>query len=171
MFDFDVLGVSEQDDASPGAVFGLGTVHMGARVGELPRGPAVTLSPETSIGAAVEALNRSARGAAVIVRNQRPVGVVSAHDLLAHVPRELAVVTVMTACREAVRATDTVGEAMRRMCTARLWHMPLVCNRGLFVGAIDITDLTLWLRDRMTLLSVDAALGTTWASNEVSLFE
>jgi len=57
------------------------------------------------------------------------------------------------------------------MCAARLWHMPLVCEDGLFIGAIDIADLSLWLRDRITLLSVDAALGMPWASNETALFE
>jgi hypothetical protein len=45
------------------------------------------------------------------------------------------------------------------MCETRQWHQPLVCERGLLVGSIDIADLSLWLRDRMTLLSVDAALG------------
>jgi hypothetical protein len=38
----------------------------------------------------------------------------------------------------------------------------MVCSRGLLLGSIDIADLMMWLRDRMTLLSVDAALGTSW---------
>jgi hypothetical protein len=32
-----------------------------------------------------------------------------------------------------------------------------VCGRGLFVGALDVVDLSLWLRDRLTVLSVEAA--------------
>jgi CBS domain-containing protein len=161
MFDFDVLGVSELEEARPDAQFALGMVHMSARIGDLARGPALTFAPETSIGAAIDALNRSARDAAVIVRSQRPVGIITSHDLLAHEGRDFSVVTLMTACREPLRADDTVGEALRRMCATRAWHLPLVCPRGLFVGSIDITDLTLWLRDRMTLLTVDAALGTS----------
>jgi hypothetical protein len=43
------------------------------------------------------------------------------------------------------------------MCSRRLWHAPIVCTRGLFLGALDITDVSLWLRDRMMLMSVDAA--------------
>jgi hypothetical protein len=31
------------------------------------------------------------------------------------------------------------------------------------LGSVDIADLSLWLRDRMTMLAVDAALGTGWA--------
>jgi CBS domain-containing protein len=162
MFDFDVRGISELPDSHPHAASALHAVHLSERVGDVSRAPALTLAPETSLDGAIEAVARSARGAAVIVRGQRPVGVLTSHDLLAQLPRELSVVTLMTACREPLRTTDTVGEALRRMCAARLWHFPLVCERGLFVGAIDIADLTLWLRDRMTLLSVDAALDA-WA--------
>jgi CBS domain-containing protein len=165
MFDFDVLGISQLDEPRSGDdVLTLATVHMGAAVGEIARGPALTLAPEVSVSGAIEALRRSRRGAAVIVRQQRPLGIVTDHDLLAHVDaapetREAAIVTVMTACREPLRATDTVGAALRRMCATRTWHLPLVCGRGLLLGSIDIADLTLWLRDRMTLLSVDTALG------------
>src|SRR5580704_5335948 len=164
MFDFDVRGISELGETRPDEVLGLGTVHLGAAVGDVARGPAVTLAPELSVAGAVEALRRSRRRAAVVVREQRPLGIVTADDLLArgdrdHDGREPAVATVMTICDEALRATDTVGTALRRMCATRQWHLPIVCRRGLLLGSIDIADLTLWLRDRMTLLSVDAALG------------
>jgi signal-transduction protein with cAMP-binding, CBS, and nucleotidyltransferase domain len=161
MFDFDVLGISEGDDPRPDDVLALGTVHLGATVSEIARGPALTLAPEVSIGAAVEALRRSRRGAAIIVSQQRPLGVVTDHDLLSHASasQDVAVASVMTPCRDPLRATATVGASLRRMCEARQWHQALVCERGLLVGAVDIADLTLWLRDRMTLLSVDAALG------------
>ena len=161
MFDFDVRGVSVAEEPGPNDVLGLGTVHLGVPVGEVARGPAVTLAPEISVAGAIEALRRSRRGAAVVVRQQRPLGVVTDHDLLAHATAapDVAVVSVMTTCREPLRASATVGASLRRMCETRQWHQPLVCDRGLFVGAIDIADLTLWLRDRMTLLSVDAALG------------
>ena len=51
-----------------------------------------------------------------------------------------------------------VGQALRKMCAHRQWHLPIVCARGLFLGALDIADLSLWLRDRLTLMSVEAAL-------------
>jgi CBS domain-containing protein len=164
MFDFDVRGVGDQDEDRGEAVFGLGTVHLGTAVGDVARGPALALAPELSVGGAIEALRRSRRGAAVVVRQQRPLGVVTDRDLLAHVDltpegRDMAVATMMTLGAEPLRATDTVGTALRRMCATRQWHLPIVCGRGLLLGSIDIADLTLWLRDRLTLLSVDAALG------------
>jgi CBS domain-containing protein len=167
MFDFDVLGIGDADAPRADDVLALGTVHLGARLAEVPRAPAVALAPEISVGAAIAALRRSSRGAAVIVRQQRPIGVVTDRDLLAppadtgRAPLELPLVTIMTACREPLRATDTVGAALRRMCATRQWHLPLVSSDGMLLGSLDISDLTLWLRDRMTVLSVDAALGTT----------
>jgi CBS domain-containing protein len=169
MFDFDVRGVSELDEHSPNDVLGFGTVHLGATVGDVPHGPALVLAADLSVAGAIEALRRSKNRAAVVVREQRPIGVVTDRDLLAladDASRELLVASVMTPCREPLRATDTVGASLRRMCATRQWHLPLVCARGLLLGAIDIADLTLWLRDRMTLLSVDAALGTHWAHND-----
>jgi signal-transduction protein with cAMP-binding, CBS, and nucleotidyltransferase domain len=168
MFDFDVLGISETGEPQPDDVLALGTVHLGAAVGSVPRGPALTLAPEISVAGAIEAMRRSKRGAAVVIRQQRPVGLVTDHDLLTETgagdPHEISIVTVMTACHHPLRATDTVGAALRRMCATRQWHQALVCGKGLLLGSIDIADISLWMRDRMTLLSVDAALGTSWAS-------
>jgi hypothetical protein len=62
-----------------------------------------------------------------------------------------------------MRETATVGLALRRMCSTRRWRLPLVCARGLLVGSVDVTDVSLWLLDRMTLLSIDAALDQVWA--------
>jgi CBS domain-containing protein len=167
MFDFDVRGSNDSDEPGAQDVLGLGTVHLGAAVGDVPRGPALAIAPELSVGAAIEALRRARRGAAVIVRHQRPLGVVTDRDLLVHADlvalgRDVAVASIMAMGADPLRATDTVGTSLRRMCGARQWHLPIVCGRGLLLGSIDIADLMLWLRDRMTLLSVDAALGTTW---------
>jgi CBS domain-containing protein len=166
MFDFDVLALSEIDETRSNDVFALGAVHMGSTVAALPRGPALTLSPEVSLEAAARALRGSRRTAAVVVREQRPLGVVTDRQILAHLgldadsrTPERNVSQIMTVGLEPLRPTDTVGETLRRMCAAGAWHLPVVCDRGLLLGAIDICDVTIWLRDRMTLLSVDAALG------------
>jgi CBS domain-containing protein len=167
MFDFDVLDFTAAESPQANDVLGIGTVHLSARLAEVTRAPAVVLAPEITVGAAIEALRRANRGAAVVVRQQRPIGIVTDHDLLSppdmgREPRDLPLVTVMTACRDPLRATDSVGAAMRRMCATREWHLPLVGRDGLLLGSLDIGDLSLWLRDRMTLLSVDTALGTAW---------
>jgi CBS domain-containing protein len=162
MFDFDVLDVSRPADEvgrRRRELFTVSTIRFDALVTEIPRGPALTLAPETTVAAAIESLRRRARGAAVIVQNHRPIGTVTERDILNAdgQPRAVPVAELMAPCLEPLREDDTVGTALRTMCVRRQWHVPIVCGRGLFLGALDITDLSLWLRDRMMLMSVDAA--------------
>jgi CBS domain-containing protein len=162
MFDFDVLDVGRPaDELAPRRreLFTLSTIRFDARVTEVPRGPALTLAPETTVATTIAALRRRARGAAVVVQNHRPVGVITERELL-HAGGEAGaapIATLMTPCLEPIRESDTIGAALHLMCSRRLWHAPIVCTRGLFLGALDITDVSLWLRDRMMLMSVDAA--------------
>src|SRR5215470_7350626 len=92
VFDFDVLKISEAPEAGvdgdgdgEGAVkrtLGLSTIRLDVLVTDIPRGPALTLSPEAGVATAIEALQRRGRGAAVVVQNHRPVGVITDRDIL-----------------------------------------------------------------------------------------
>ena len=167
MFDFDVLKISDvqSDDDGPD-VFGFNMVRLDARVTEIPRGPALTLSPETSIATAIDSMRHRGRGSAIVMRTQRPLGVVCDRDILARAYgdiddlRAVAISTVMVPITDPLREDDSIGTALRKMCGHRQWHMPIVCGRGLFLGALDIADLSIWLRDRLTLMSVEAAFTT-----------
>jgi CBS domain-containing protein len=166
MFDFDVREISDVQSEGGGDVLGFNLVRLDARVTEIPRGPALTLSPETSIATAIDSMRRRRCGSALVVRNQRPLGVVSDRDIVAQACgdiddlRAVPVSAVMVPCTDPLSEDDTVGTALRKMCAHRQWHLPIVCARGLFVGALDVADLVLWLRDRLTLLSVEAAFPT-----------
>jgi CBS domain-containing protein len=169
MFDFDVREVSDVRSAGgdgDGDVLGFNVVRLDARVTEIPRGPALTLAPETSIATAIEAMRQRRRGSAIIVRNQRPVGVVSDRDLVSQACgdiddlRAVPVSALMAPATDPLREHDSVGTALRKMCAQRQWHQAIVCARGLFVGALDIADVALWLRDRLTMLSLEAAFPT-----------
>jgi CBS domain-containing protein len=171
VFDFDVLKISEASEAGvegsgDGAGrrgLGLNTIRLDVPVTEIPRGPALTLSPEAGVATAIEALQRRSRGAAVVVQNHRPVGIITDRDILTQAGadvedlRAIPIASIMLPCAEPLRESDTVGTALRNMCARRQWHLPIVCNRGLFLGALDIADISLWLRDRLTWISVDAA--------------
>ena len=67
MFDFDVLEISDAPppDVSGGDVLGFQMVRLDARVTEIPRGPALTLSPETSISTTIDSMRRHRRGNAI----------------------------------------------------------------------------------------------------------
>ncbi len=168
MFDFDVLKISEaselgEDDLRNSEAVALSPVRLDVRVTDIPRGPALTLSPEAAVATAIEAMRRRTRGAAVVVQNHRPIGVVTDRDILAKACSEIddlratQIGAVMLPCTEPLHENDTVGMALRSMCAQQRWHLPIVCNRGLFLGALDIADISIWLRDRLTLISVDAA--------------
>jgi len=169
MFDFDVLKVSvaeEQDEQEQERrrATALNTIHLDGPVTDVPRGPALTLAPETAVATAIESMRKRRRGAAIVIRNHRPVGVITDRDILDQACAEVddlwsvPVGAFMSPCLQSLRDTDTVGTALRSMCARRQWHLPIVCGRGLFLGALDIEDVSLWLRDRLTLLSIDAAL-------------
>jgi CBS domain-containing protein len=172
MFDFDVLRISEVEEPRADDVLTLGTVHLGAHVVDVPRGPALMLPPELTPASALETLRRNKRATAVVVQHQRPLGILTDRDLFARArlggtglqlePRDNSIASLMIPVSP-LRATDTVGGALRLMCALHQWHLPIVCARGLMLGSVDIADLSMWMRDRMTLLSVDAALGTSWA--------
>lgn len=160
MFDFDVRDAST---AARHAVLGFSTVKLDSRVTEIARGPALTLAPETSVATAIKSMRLRRRGAAIVVRNQRPLGVIVDRDILAQCGGDIddlwavPIEALMTVCTEPVRDTDTVATALQYMCAHRQWHVPIACSRGLFVGALDIADISLWLRDRLTVISVEAA--------------
>ena len=171
MFDFDVLGISEIDEARPATCL-RSAPSTWARRGRRPTRSCSHARPRDQPGRRRSRCGAPGGGAAVVARQQRPLGIVTGRDLLGHSThgadgREPSIVSVMTACLDPLRATDTVGTSLRRMCAARQWHLPIVCARGLLLGSIDIADLTLWLRDRMTLLSVDAALALGLAATRV----
>lgn len=165
MFDFDVREIGDGElsrSAAVGQALAFSTIHLDARIGEISRAPSLSLSPDTGVPAAMAAMRRRGARAAVVVQNHRPIGVITDQDILNacggtdHL-RVMSVRAVMSPCDEPLRDTDTVAAGLRAMCSRRQWHLPIVCARGLFLGALDITDLSIWLRDRMTLISVDAA--------------
>ena len=83
MFDFDVREISDVRSDGGDDVLGFNLVRLDARVTEIPRGPALTLPPETSIATAIEAMRQRRRGSAIVIRNQRPLGVVCDRDIVA----------------------------------------------------------------------------------------
>ena len=173
MFDFDVREIGDRRDAGDagrmGQLLALSTIRLDVSVTEIPRGPALALSPEAGVASAMAAMRRRGCGAAIVVQNHRPIGVVTDRDILQVCGdtsdlRVIPIGTVMTRCDEPLRDGDTVAQALRAMCSRRQWTMPIVCSRGLFLGALDIADISMWLRDRMTMISVNAAFAGADAS-------
>jgi len=159
MFELDVREISGVQSDGDRDAFGLNLVHLDARVTDIPRESALTLAPDTSVATAIEVMRRRQRGSAIVVRNQRPLGVVCARDVIAEACNEDETVratpisALMVPCAHPLREDDSVGTALRKMCASQQWLLPVVCARDLFVAALDITDLARWMRDRLTLLT------------------
>jgi CBS domain-containing protein len=145
MFDFDVL-------------------QLDVPLTNVPRGPAITLAPGTAATSALRAMRDRRRRGVVVVQNHRPLGVVTDRDILGCLSADVAdlnrlpLSAVMTPCPQPLRDTDTIATALRRMSAARQWHQPIVCRRGLMLGALDVADIAPWLCDQLTMRSIDAYL-------------
>jgi CBS domain-containing protein len=157
MFDFDVLDRGEVESVD--------RLGLDAPVTAIPRGPALTLSPGTAVASALQAMRARHRGGVIVVENHRPIGVVTDRDILGRVRAEVedlgavALAAIMVPCTAPLCDSDTVGDALRTMCAQRQWFQPIVCSRGLVLGALEVADISLWLRDHLTVMSVDACLG------------
>ena len=166
MFDFDVREISDVPSEVDGETLDFTVARLDARITDVPRNPALTLSPETSIATAIDSMRHRRCGSAVVVRNQRPIGVIGDRNIVGQACGEIddlravPISAVMIPCTDPLREDETVGAALRKMCAHRQWHLPIVCARGLFVGALDVADLVLWLRDHLTILSVETAFPT-----------
>jgi CBS domain-containing protein len=163
MFEFDVREINGAQSHGDGDALGFNLVHLDARVTDIPRAPVLTLPPETSIATAIDVMRHRQRDIAIVVRNQRPLGVVCARDAIAQVCSDIEALratpisALMIPSAHPLCEDDSVGTALRKMCAHQQWHLPIVCARDLFVGALDVADLARWMRDRLTILTVEAA--------------
>ncbi len=165
MYEFDVLAAGEREEIPPhGGLDAGGAIRSAfeALVIEIPRSPALTLAPETAVATAVEAMRARRRGVAIVLQNQRPVGLLTDRDILSRDGvlygelRSVPVGSLMSACPEPIRLRDTVATALKKMGARRHGQVPIVCDEGLFLGALDVGDICLWLSDSLTEVSVEA---------------
>lgn len=106
-----------------------------------------TISPDTTISAAVERLAELAIGALVVSRNGRTLdGILSERDIVTGLgetgPRLLdaRVSEVMTVRVFTCRRNDRVADVMAAMTRHRIRHVPVVEN-GMLEGMISIGDV------------------------------
>jgi len=165
LYEFDVLAASEREEIPPPRGLEAGEAirsAFDALVIEIPRSPALTLAPETAVATAVEAMRARRRGVAIVLRNQRPIGLLTDRDILSRDGvlhgelRSVPVGSLMSACPEPIRLGDTVATALKKMGARRHGQVPIVCDEGMFLGALDLGDICLWLSDSLTEVSVEA---------------
>jgi len=108
------------------------------------------VSPQTTIGEAIAAMNQRRIGSILVMDGERLVGIFTERDVLTRVvpqqldPRRTPVGEVMTRNPMTITPTRTVQEAMMIMTDSRKRHLPVV-QGGKVVGLVSIGDLTRWM--------------------------
>lgn len=121
-----------------------------ARVLESKGSSVETVSPDTTVLAAVRQMNERKIGALLVTERGRPIGIFTERDVLVRVvaagldPVMTPVKEVMTRNPVVVRSEVTVNEAMRVSTGRRCRHLPVIDDGGLR-GLISIGDLTSWV--------------------------
>lgn len=118
----------------------------------------ITVSPETTVLAAVRQMNDRRIGALLVVDRGRPVGIFTERDVLVRVistgldPEATPVGEVMTRNPVVIRSDATVAQAMVVITERRCRHLPVVDGTRLR-GLISIGDLTSWVvRDQQRMI-------------------
>src|SRR5688572_23294748 len=108
------------------------------------------VSPQTTVGEAITAMNQRRIGSILVMDGERLVGIFTERDVLTRVvpqqldPRRPPVGEVMTRKPMTITPTRTVQEAMMIMTDSRKRHLPVV-QSGKVVGLVSIGDLTRWM--------------------------
>jgi CBS domain-containing protein len=105
----------------------------------------LAVSASTPCGEVVARMvEQSASGATVIDHDDRPLGIVTEHDIVHRVvfqqSPDTAIDQVMTTPVATVEADDYLYRAIARMRRADLRHMPAVDDDGRLVGMLDLHD-------------------------------
>lgn len=121
-----------------------------AKVLEGKVGGVETVSPYTTVLAAVQRMNECKIGALLVTESNRPVGILTERDVLVRVvaaglaPGTTQVNEVMTRNPVVVRSEATVTQAMLVSAGRRCRHLPVVDDSGVR-GLISLGDLMSWI--------------------------
>src|SRR6185436_17440085 len=108
------------------------------------------VSPQTTIGEAIAAMNQRRIGSILVMDGERLVGIFTERDVLTRVvpqqldPRRTPVGEVMTRNPITISPNRTVQEAMMVMTDTHHRHLPVVQGAKV-VGLVSIGDLTRWM--------------------------
>jgi CBS domain-containing protein len=126
---------------------------------ELKGNDVETVSPDVTVLAAVEQMNRAKIGALLVVDGQRLIGIFTERDVLTRVvakrldPELVPVGEVMTRSLVTIPATMTVAEALVVVTHRRCRHLPVFEGDEL-CGVVSIGDLTSWIvRDQQRTIT------------------
>ena len=119
-------------------------------LGAVPRRPSLSIAAETSVAAAITAMNEKHVGCALVVKGERLAGIFTERDVLRKVVlsrfdlHKTTVAEVMTRNPETLPSSASVGYALRKMSVEGYRHIPLVDDEHP-VGVVAVRDIVAWL--------------------------
>ena len=122
---------------------------------DLVRTDIVTASTDQSAGNLATLMSEENVGSVVIVKERRPVGIVTDRDLTVKVlkeradPRAVTASDVMTPGPVTAGMDDGVFDVIRAMRNAPARRMPVVSDDGTIAGIITLDDLLVLLADEL----------------------
>jgi CBS domain-containing protein len=116
-----------------------------ARLNELSLREPILVDPDTTVVAAVNAMNEHRVGCVLVQRADKLVGIFTERDILTRVifrntSGTMTVESVMTKDPETLEKNQTVACAMNKMSVGGYRHIPIV-ERGRPVGVVSVRDL------------------------------
>jgi len=122
------------------------------------KGEVWTIQPDATVFQAIQMMAEKNIGALLVTENDRLLGVVSERDytrkvmLKGKTSRETKVREICSVCPAVISPNDSVDEAMRKMSSRRVRHLPVVEGEKI-VGIVSIGDLVNW-----TITAQDVAI-------------
>jgi CBS domain-containing protein len=113
--------------------------------------------PDTSASEVVATLNKFRLNAVIVVQKDKPVGIITVHDVLNRVveqclaPRLLAAGQMMTSPMTTIKMDATVEEAARLMARENVRTLP-VMDKDKLVGVVSFTDIAFKVPTLLSLL-------------------
>ena len=127
-------------------------------VGEVMKKPVYTTSPDNNIVDAVKEMKKNKVGSLVIVKDEKPIGIITGSDILYKVVAEYKdlektkVEKVMSTPLIAVEPERTLKEAGQLMSEKMIEKLPVVEESGKLVGIITTTDLVAYSNEFLDVM-------------------
>jgi len=106
----------------------------------------LTIGPETSVARAAKLMAKRSVGSVVVIKNNKPVGILTERDLLMKVvsadlkPSRIPVKKIMSSPVMTITPDTEITDAARIMARNRIRRLPVV-ERGKLVGIITTMDI------------------------------
>ena len=129
---------------------------MSLKVKDLMVENVITIGAEVPVREAVKIMNRHEIGSLVVVKDKKPIGIVTERDMLKRVlsttrdPRALEVCEIMSKPLVVMEPEMNIGDAVKLMFEHKIKKLPVVKGEHL-VGIVSLTDvinspeMTRWL--------------------------